>query len=340
MCSRRGNHGFRAAVAHRHSFTVDYRLISETLQEIPVHPWTGALNEQVTHCRSTSETVGPVLRRILVSFVTTYPEALMAAAGALQHLGTALAAEEAAAVPPITSVAPAAADEVSALQAVQFAAYGSWFQQVSEQANAVHQQLVNTLESNANAYGQTEGVNQSAAGAQSLSGGANAASAAAASPAAATTSDDAIIGTPFNWFQNVGAAASDFIALGQGQFLPGAVNWSPAMADLPPLSAGAAAAVPASAVVGTPVAASVGGGVSLGGMSVPPSWAATGVPAAGLAPATLTGAGWTSAPVPSAPVTTVPAGLPSIASAGRASSGFGAPRYGVKPIVMPKPTVG
>jgi hypothetical protein len=33
--------------------------------------------------------------------------------------------------------------------------------------------------------------------------------------------------------------------------------------------------------------------------------------------------------------------MPSVASAGRGSGfgGFGAPRYGVKPTVMPKPTV-
>jgi hypothetical protein len=35
----------------------------------------------------------------------------------------------------------------------------------------------------------------------------------------------------------------------------------------------------------------------------------------------------------------MPAGVPSVASAGRPGYGFGAPRYGVKPTVMPKPTV-
>jgi hypothetical protein len=30
--------------------------------------------------------------------------------------------------------------------------------------------------------------------------------------------------------------------------------------------------------------------------------------------------------------------MPGMASAARSSAGFGAPRYGVKPIVMPKPT--
>jgi hypothetical protein len=31
--------------------------------------------------------------------------------------------------------------------------------------------------------------------------------------------------------------------------------------------------------------------------------------------------------------------MPSVASAGRGGFGIGAPRYGVKPTVMPKPTV-
>jgi hypothetical protein len=35
----------------------------------------------------------------------------------------------------------------------------------------------------------------------------------------------------------------------------------------------------------------------------------------------------------------MPAGMPSMASAGRAGHAFGAPRYGVKPTVMPKPAV-
>jgi hypothetical protein len=35
----------------------------------------------------------------------------------------------------------------------------------------------------------------------------------------------------------------------------------------------------------------------------------------------------------------MPAGMPSVASAGRGGMGLGAPRYGVKPKVMPKPTV-
>src|SRR5271155_2638502 len=169
-----------------------------------------------------------------MSFVTTQPEALTAAASALQTLGTSMAAQNTAAAPPTTGIAPAAADPVSALQAAQFSAYGTWYQQVSAQAAAIHQMLVNTLGTSAGSYGETEAANQTATGSTSLSGLLGGLTSAAAQPAQ-SSSTGAAIATPFNWFQNVGAAASDFIALGQGQFLPGAVNWDP-------LGPGAAAA--------------------------------------------------------------------------------------------------
>jgi hypothetical protein len=83
-----------------------------------------------------------------MSFVTAQSPALMAAANQLQHLGTAMAAQNTAAAMPTTEVTPAAADPVSAMQAMQFSAYGTWYQQVSQQAEAIHQMLANTLGSN------------------------------------------------------------------------------------------------------------------------------------------------------------------------------------------------
>lgn len=277
-----------------------------------------------------------------MSFVITQPEALTAAASALQNLGTSMAAEDAAAAAPTTGVVPAAADPVSALQAAQFSAYGTWYQQVSAQATAIHQMLVHTLGTSAGSYGDTEVANQTATGSTSLSGLLGGVTGAAVAPAQVSSSTGAAIATPFTWFQNVGAAASDFIALGQGQFLPGAVNWNPlgpggaAAQVMAPGPIGPAAAAGA---VGGPVSAGVGQASSLGGLSVPPSWAAAGVPAANSAPATLAGAGWTSAAPHTPPATTMPAGVPSVASAGRPGYGFGAPRYGVKPTVMPKPSL-
>ncbi|HEX4390398.1 MAG TPA: PE domain-containing protein [Mycobacterium sp.] len=292
-----------------------------------------------------------------MSFVTTQPEALTAAANALQTLGTSMAAENTAAAGPTTGIAPAAADPVSALQAAQFTAYGTWYQQVSAKAAAIHQMLVNTLGTSAGSYGETEAANQTSTGSTSLSGllggltGSGTSSSAvsgAATTAAADPTTGAAIGTPFNWFQNVGAASSDFIALGQGQFLPKAVSWTPldahgalvpGAAEAPFMPTAPLAPATAEGVASAPVSAGVGQASSLGGLSVPPSWAAAGVPAANSSPVTLTGAGGTSAAPQTPPVTTMPAGVPSVASAGRGGLGFGAPRYGVKPNVMPKPTV-
>ncbi|MBZ4627757.1 hypothetical protein GBO10_23675, partial [Mycobacterium avium subsp. hominissuis] len=60
-------------------------------------------------------------------------------------------------------------------------------------------------------------------------------------------------------------------------------------------------------------------------------------PAANATPAQLVGAGFTAPDT--APVTAVPGGVPSMATAGRGGYGLGAPRYGVKPTVMPKPAI-
>ncbi|HEY2449749.1 MAG TPA: PE family protein, partial [Mycobacterium sp.] len=259
--------------------------------------------------------------------MTTQPEAMTAAASALQTLGTSMDAENEAAAAPITGVAPAAADEVSALQAAQFTAYGTWYEQVSDQAAAVHQMLVNTLGTSAGSYAETESANNAATGSTSLSSLLGPLSGAAVNPAQVSSSTGATIATPFNWAQNFGAAGSQFIALGQGQFLPEAVNWNPADPAAIGMTDGAGRGLPAAALTGSvgpagvggaPGLASVGQASPLGGTSVPPSWAAGSVPATNPAPAALAGAGWTSPAVQTPPVTTMPAGVPSVASTGRA----------------------
>ena len=68
-----------------------------------------------------------------MSFVTTQPEALSAAAGCLAGIGSAVAAQNAAAAAPTTGVVPPAADEVSALTAAQFAAHAQMYQALSAQ---------------------------------------------------------------------------------------------------------------------------------------------------------------------------------------------------------------
>jgi PE family len=99
-----------------------------------------------------------------MSFVTTQPEALTAAAVSLQGIGSAMSAQNAAAAAPTTGVVPAAADEVSALTAAQFAAHAQMYQAVSAQAAAIHEMFVNTLGTSAGSYATTEAANTVAAG--------------------------------------------------------------------------------------------------------------------------------------------------------------------------------
>lgn len=99
-----------------------------------------------------------------MSFVTTQPEALVASAGTLQGVGHAVGTVSAAVAGPTTAIVPAAADEVSALTATQFAAHGHLYQAVSAQAAAIHQMFVETLQVSAGSYAATEAANVAAAG--------------------------------------------------------------------------------------------------------------------------------------------------------------------------------
>ena len=99
-----------------------------------------------------------------MSFVTTQPEALAAAANALQGIGSAMVAQNAVAAPPTTAVAPAAADDVSALTATQFAAHAQLYQAISAQAATMHDLFVSTLGASAQSYAATEAANAIAAG--------------------------------------------------------------------------------------------------------------------------------------------------------------------------------
>jgi hypothetical protein len=94
-----------------------------------------------------------------MSFVNTQPEALAASACALQGIGSTVTAGSAAAAAPTTGVVPAAADEVSALTAMQFAAHGQMYQAVCAQAAAIHEQFVAALQISSGSYAATEAAN-------------------------------------------------------------------------------------------------------------------------------------------------------------------------------------
>lgn len=277
-----------------------------------------------------------------MSFVTTQPEALAYAAGKLQTLGSAMAAESAAVADPTTGVIPAAADEVSALQAAIFAAYGSLYQSINTQATTIHELFVHTLGASAGSYAATESAN-SGATASPLPGGvstllSSATTAASADPPGGNLANLIDIGAG-NW----ASAASDLIGMGGGGLLP-AANEDVAgdVAGTAGLDGtvltGAAGPTGFSGSGGVPMLGGLGQAASVGRLSVPPIWAEGAVPAAA-SPGAVTTAGWTAPAPQGTPMTTIPAGMPLVATAGKAT-GLGAPRYGVKPIVMGRPTAG
>ncbi len=94
-----------------------------------------------------------------MSFVTTQPDMLTAAAAQLSGIGSELNAQNAAAAVPTTAVVPAAADEVSALTAAQFVSHSHIYQAISAQAAAVHDLFVNVLGASAGSYATTEAAN-------------------------------------------------------------------------------------------------------------------------------------------------------------------------------------
>ena len=278
-----------------------------------------------------------------MSFVTAQPEALAYAAGQLHTLGSAMATESAAAAHPTTGVIPAASDEVSALQATIFAAYGTLYQSVNAQATAIHELFVHTLGASAASYVATESANSattaSAFSAQVSGFISSAANSAADLPAVpgANVANILNIGGG-NW----GSATSDLLSLTQGSILP-AENEDVA-ADAVGIAAGSVTGGDGPALVGAVSPAGSACPAGLGGVlipptlgqAVPPSWAGEAASSATAGPATVTTAGWVT-PAPHSPaVAAIPAGVPS-AMPGK-TAGLGAPRYGAKPTVMGRPT--
>jgi hypothetical protein len=291
-----------------------------------------------------------------MSFLTAVPQELAAAAAQLAAIGSALAAQNAGAAAPTTAIAPAAADQVSIIQSSIFTAYGALYQEVSAQAQAIQEQFVQTLGLSSGTYEQSESANAASAVLSAAS------SAAPTDPvSSAIDTINTLIGGPVTSFGgqpfslsgnaanissyeigNFASASSNMLGLTSGGLMPEGYGVPEDLADA---AAAASAATPAAAVGavgaagGGPVAAAIGGSTLVGSMSVPPSWAAGTTLVSSTAPSALSGAGWTSA----APAATTGGGfypgMPGMASAGRNSAGFGAPRYGVKPIVMPKPAI-
>ncbi len=294
-----------------------------------------------------------------MAYVSTAPAAIAAAATQLEGIGNSFSAESSAAAAPTTALAPAGSDEVSALQAGVFSTYGQLYQTVSAQAQAINQQFVSLLQTSSGSYSDTESANQAGAAASSLS---NATSAASNTPITSFITgltsflangfgilpggaNSNLVQVPLDEIGNFASAESDLIGMGGGGLMTALAGPSTAGADIGGLGSALATDVTPVAAVGgaggmgaAPVLAAAGGGSSIGQLSVPPSWAGgAGIPAAST-PVTLASQSW-AAGAPTGGMSTgspgTMAGMPAVANGGRGGSSFGAPRYGVKPKVMP-----
>lgn len=271
-----------------------------------------------------------------MSFLTTHPEALAAAAGDLQTIDAALNAQNAAAAGPITGLAPAAADEVSALQATQFSAYGTLYQQITAQAAAMQEMFVHTLRASADSYGLTETANSAAATSASagLGTATGAVGSGAADPAAglgSIASNSAILAAMQS--ATLGSAASEFTGLGKGYITnpSGVVHHVQGVNNAELIAQTAPGTAPTASLTGAT------GSSPLSRLaSTPPGWAAEAAPAVETPRPTVA-----AGPAAAEPhgTTTMPAGAPAVASSDRGAYGFGRPRYGVKPTVMPRKPV-
>jgi PPE-repeat protein len=174
---------------------------------------------------------------------------------------------------------------------------------------------------------------------------------AAAYPGAAEvlTEADGLFGTLFNFngIQQIGVTAAWFV----GTAIPTAVSYvhtaATAAAAAPAAAASDVVPVAGGAVIGEgALVNSVGGGMSagmaeasaVGGLSVPASWSSAAPATLASSTAPLEGSGWTAA-AEAEPVAAMP-GMPGMAGAAKGAAAYGAgPRYGFKPIVMPKQVV-
>lgn len=161
------------------------------------------------------------------------------------------------------------------------------------------------------------------------------------------TALDGFLGTPFifNGIQQIGVTASWFMfaAIPNGIFAAHTIDANiaaaAAEAAVPAAAAAAegAAAGLASEVGAAGAAATLGEASLVGSLSVPASWAGATPAVEAAAGTALAGSGWTVPEEAAAPG--MMAGMPGMAAAAKGAGAYAGPRYGFKPIVMPKQVV-
>jgi PPE-repeat protein len=208
----------------------------------------------------------------------------------------------------------------------------------------------------ATAVGQAVGSNGTSSTLNNALGGAQNAASSAANPAAVAAQDtptsilsaiNGLFGVPIvgNTIYNIGVTLAWNTAMMTAtlpllaHFMAGSA-FGFSIGDATPLGAGlgfGTTLAGAQAPIGGAMAAGMGEASSVGGLSVPAGWSAA-TPATTVADTTLAGTGWTAAADEGAAgMGGAPGIMPGMASAGgKSGMGFGGPRYGVKPKVMPK----
>ncbi|MDD4867378.1 MAG: PE domain-containing protein [Mycobacterium sp.] len=286
-----------------------------------------------------------------MSFLTTLPAELSAAAAQLEAIASSLSAQLASTAAATTGIAPAAADPVSLRQAALFSTFGTQYHATAAEAETEHQKFAANLHQNAATYTAAEATNTAA---QNLDPASllNQVSTYLSSSTGVFSPSGGGTTIGMDEMGNWASAYSDTIGMGGGGLLSALSAPEEAAGDLGGL-AGAAdlagATTPAvapgtagigAAGIGAMPMASVGSATMVGKLAVPPGWAGAVTTVSSttpVGPTALPTAGWTAAAAPSGPGTVIP-GMPGMGAAARNGAGFGAPRYGVKPLVMPKPT--
>ena len=145
------------------------------------------------------------------------------------------------------------------------------------------------------------------------------------------------VGVTAAWFQ--GNMTSVFPSLGH-LVATSPAGLTPFVDDVTPLGAGLGVGTSLvsstnGAGLGGAATAAVGEASSVGGLSVPASWSAATPATLASSTAPLEGSGWTAATEEAAPIAAMP-GMPGAGALAKGAGAYAAPRYGVKPIVMPK----
>ncbi len=162
----------------------------------------------------------------------------------------------------------------------------------------------------------------------------------------------------FNFVQQIGVTAAWFT----GNAIPTAVSYghtiAAAEAAAPAAAAAASNVTPVGGMalpvgslvnsvgstgsmggVGGAVSAGLGEAGSVGGLSVPASWSAATPATLESSTAPLAGSGWTAGVEETAGNGGIVPGMPGMAGAAKGAGALSGPRYGFKPIVMPKQVV-